>query len=541
MKKWLPVIILACAQFVMLLDSTVMNVSISTVVKDLGTSVEAMQGAITFYALTMAAFMVLGAKLGDLWGRRRAFVIGSIIYAIGSFITAVSPSFLFLFLGWSVIEGLGAVLVIPAIAALVADNYSGRDRITAFAIIGAISGAAVAAGPLIGGFVTTYFDWRWVFASEVIIMAAVLLGAKFIGETHTCSKIRIDVPSVMLVAASLVLLVFGMLQSKTWGWIVPLQSPKIGGVALEPFGLSIVPFLILFGAVLLRVFWVRQEKLVAASREPLIDVSIFSIATLRSGLAVLGAQYAITGGVFFMIPIYLQMTLGLDALETGLRIFPLSIAVMVFSFVGTKLTDLWPARRIVRVGQIILVVSVLVLIGSVSVDLKHIMFGTGMFTAGAALGLLASQLGNVTMSAVDASRSSEVGGVQGVFQNFGSSLGTALIGSVLIFSLTSSFGSSVAASSLPDAVKTQISQVTNQGVSIVPAADVADIAEKAGLDTADADTLQTMYQQSQVSSLKVALFALLVFSVLSMGFSRNIPNHKPSRKPTSASAQTTSL
>lgn len=529
MKKWFPVIILASAQFVMVLDSTVMNVSISTVVKDLDTSVEAMQGAITFYALTMAAFMVLGAKLGDVWGRRRAFVIGAIIYALGSLITALSPTFAVLFLGWSVIEGLGAVLVIPAIMALVADNYEGRDRITAFAIIGAISGAAAAAGPLIGGFVTTYFDWRWVFASEVVIMALVLLGVRAVRDRHTTVTVKIDVSSAILVALGLVSIVFGMLQSKTWGWITPLQSPEIAGVKLEPLGLSVVPFLILIGFVFIRFFWTRQTKLAAAGRDPLIDVSMFSIPALRSGLAVLGAQYTIIGGVFFMIPVYLQMTLGLDALETGLRIFPLSIAVMVFSFVGTKLSSRWTPRRIVQVGQVILVLSILVLISAVSTQLENVMFSIGMFSAGAGLGLLASQLGNVTMSAVDASRSSEVGGVQGVFQNLGSSLGTALIGSVLIFSLTSSFIGSVNASTLPDPVKTEVAKFSQTGVTIIPAASVQGLAEKQGLSSQDAEQLETVYADSQVSSLKIALFALLVFSVFSMAFSRRIPNQLVAR------------
>lgn len=530
MKKWMPVIILASAQFVMLLDSTVMNVSISTVVKDLDTTVEAMQGAITFYALTMAAFMVLGAKLGDVWGRRKAFMIGSVIYGIGSFTTAISPSFEFLFLGWSVIEGLGAVLVIPAIAALVADNYTGRDRVTAFAIIGAISGAAVAAGPLIGGFVTTYFDWRWVFASEVVIMALVLLGAKWIGVQPVTRRPRIDLLSVVLIAASLVLMVFGMLQSKAWGWITPIQTPTIGGIELAPFGLSIVPFLILIGAVLLRWFWVRQEWLAGRGDDPLIDVAMFSIASLRSGLGVLGAQYAITGGIFFMIPIYLQMTLGLDALETGLRIFPLSVALILFSFVGTKLSTVMPIRRVVRIGQVVLIASILALIASVSVELKGVMFAVSMFSAGAALGLLASQLGNVNMSAVDSSRSSEVGGLQGVFQNFGSSLGTALIGSVLIFSLTSTFNTGVSQSSLPQNVKSAVSERTSTGVDIIPAESISDIAAQAGLSETDGSSLTELYQDSQVQSLRVALFGLLLLSVFSMVFSRNIPSTRVSRK-----------
>ena len=310
-----------------------------------------------------------------------------------------------------------------------------------------------------------------------------------------------------------------------------LSAPEIAGVKIEPFGLSVVPFLILIGFILLRLFWTRQLKLAAAGRDPLIDVTMFSIASLRSGLMVLGAQYTIIGGVFFMVPVYLQMTLGLDALETGLRIFPLSVALMAFSFVGTKLSNIWSPRRIVQVGQVILVVSTLVLIDSVSVQLDRIMFAIGMFTAGAALGLLASQLGNVTMSSVDSSRSSEVGGVQGVFQNLGSSLGTALIGSVLIFALTSSFTGAVNASSLPDAVKTQVDSLKQTGVSIIPVDSINTIAEKQGLSTEDAQQLASLYEDSQVSSLKIALLALLVFSVFSMAFSRNIPNTLVARDP----------
>lgn len=162
-------------------------------------------------------------------GRRRAFVIGGIVYACGSLTTALSPNIVVLFIGWSVIEGLGAVLVIPAIAALIANNYTGRDRATAYAAIGAVSGAAVAAGPLIGGYVTTYLNWRYVFAGEVVIMLVVLLLAGRISDTSKPQSIKIDVASVLLSAAGLVLIVYGMLQSKTWGWVLPRARLKSTG------------------------------------------------------------------------------------------------------------------------------------------------------------------------------------------------------------------------------------------------------------------------------------------------------------------------
>ena len=530
MKKWSVVIILGAAQFVMVLDGTVMNVSISTVVVDLDTTVAAMQSAITFYTLTMAAFMLLGAKLGDVWGRRRAFVIGSCIYAVGSLVTAVSPTITTLFLGWSIIEGLGAVLVIPAIAALVADNYTGRDRITAFAIIGAVSGAAVAAGPLIGGFVTTYFSWRFVFVAEVIIMAIVVIFSRQVTDSTARQRVSIDLLSVILSSFGLVAVVFGMLQTKTWGWIQPLNSPEIGDVAIAPLGVSMSAWLILVGGALLVVFVRRQRSLVRQGRSPLVHVELFSIAQLRSGLSVLGAQYAVTAGLFFMVPVYLQMTLGLNALETGIKIFPLSISLILFSIVGTRLSTRWSPRRIVRVGQLVLVFSALILLAAATEDLRSVVFAAGMFLAGAALGLLASQLGNVNMSAVSEKETSEVGGLQGVFQNLGSSLGTALIGSVLIGALATSFAGGVASSELPTAAKATIAEATEGGVAIVPAATVEALGTEAGLTTEEAATLATLYRDSQLSSLRVAFFGLIVISALALLFSRGIPSTVPERR-----------
>lgn len=534
MKKWSVVVILGAAQFVMVLDGTVMNVSISTVVEDLDTTVAAMQGAITFYTLTMASVMLLGAKLGDVIGRRRAFVIGSCIYALGSLITALSPTFVFLFLGWSIIEGLGAVLVIPAIAALVADNYRGHERITAYAVIGAVSGAAVAAGPLIGGFVTTYFSWRYVFVAEVVIMAVVVLCAKMVTDATPRQSVRIDLLSVLLSAAGLIFVVFGMLQSKTWGWIVPLASPEIGGVEIAPLGISLTAWLIVLGAALLYAFAKRQSWLVRHERPPLVHMQMFGITQLRSGLGVLGAQYAVTAGLFFMVPVYLQMSLGLDALETGIKIFPLSISLILFSIVGTGLSRVWSPRRIVRAGQLVLVVSAVLLLGSVTPELRSGIFAVGMFLAGAALGLLASQIGNVNMSAVTEKQTGEVGGLQGVFQNLGSSLGTALIGSILVGSLATTFAAGVASSSLPEEARTLVSEATERGVAIVPTADVDEIAEEAGLSPADADTLSEIYRESQLSSLRVAFFGLILITVFSLAISRGIPTEvaPQSKSPT---------
>lgn len=531
MKKWSVVILLAVAQFVMVLDSTVMNVSISTVVQDLDTTVASMQSAITFYTLTMASFMLLGGKLGDVFGRKKAFLLGSAIYAVGSLATALSPNIQTLFIGWSIVEGLGAVLVIPAIAALIATHYKGRDRVIGYAIIGGISGAAAAAGPLIGGYMTTYLSWRYVFAAETVIMICILLSSRVIRSEPKPKRVpKIDMPSAILSALGLLVFVFGILQSKVWGFITPRQIPQINGNDIDPLGISVVSYLILIGLAILYVFYRRQIMLERLNRNPLLKTSMLAIPQLRSGLSTLASQFMTTASVFFVIPVYLQMTLGLDALDTGIKILPLSVAVILFSVIGARLTSTWSPKKIVIFGQASLIVGALSLLGSVSVDLKSKLFFVGMFILGSGLGLLASQLGNVNMSSVGEKQSSEVGGLQGVAQNLGASLGTAIIGSVMIASLTTAFVDNVQSSSLDNQIKTYVQQNSNVGVSIVPVSEVEGFALKQGLSSDEAQEVTEVYTESQIDALRISLFAVVALGLFGLAASRHIPSTLVSKK-----------
>ena len=220
---------LAAAQFIMVLDTTVMNVSISQVVADLNTTVVGLQTAITMYTLVMAAFMLIGGKLGDRWGAKRAFAIGLLVYGTGSLITALSPNLAVLLVGWSLIEGLGAVLVIPAIAALTAATYKGKQRALAYGILGGVSGASMAAGPLIGGWVTAYYSWRYVFAAETVVVLVILLFLRIIPR-HQGHQTKLDTTGAVLSAAGLGSIVLGVLQSSQWGWITPKAGvPHVNG------------------------------------------------------------------------------------------------------------------------------------------------------------------------------------------------------------------------------------------------------------------------------------------------------------------------
>lgn len=524
MKKWLVIAILASAQFIMILDSTVMNVSISTVAKDLHTTISGMQAAITFYALTMASLMLTGGKLGDIWGRHRAFRIGSVVYGIGSLITAISPSLVVLLFGWSFIEGIGAILVIPAIAALAAINYQGQQRIMAFSLLGAATGLAAAVGPLIGGAVTTYLSWRFVFAAETVVMVVVLFLSKHIRDEPVASVPKLDYFSSILSAVGMILLVFGILQSKTWGWINPLSAPSINGHEITPLGISLVAYLILAGALVLWWFVDRQRTLERSGGHPLLKVSMLKIPALRSGLSVLLGQYFTIASLFFIVPVYLQINLGYDALKTGLKLIPLSIGLLIFSFVGSRLALKKSAKRISRWGQLGLAVGTLILIAGINVQLNSFLFWIGMFVIGSGFGLLASQINNVNMSSVEQSETSEVGGLQGTYQNLGTSLGTAVVGSFFILLLTSGFQSAIQTSSLLTSdQKAFISTQTKDGVQIVSNSAVQQSVLQHGGTPSTAQTVANLYDQSQIRALKSALFIVFVIGVLALILSRNLP------------------
>ena len=528
MGKWFVLILLSVSQFIMVLDSTVMNVSISTVARDLGTDISGMQAAITFYALTMAAFMLTGGKLGDRWGRSLAFRIGSVIYGLGSLTTAFSPNLSVLMIGWSLVEGLGAVLVIPAIAALAAINYEGRSRVVAFAVLGAVTGGAAAAGPLIGGLVTTYSSWRYVFVAEAVVMTLVLIVSGRIKDVPGDRGLKIDLLSVVLSALGLGLLVYGILQSKTWGWIVPLDPPVVNGRPFAPLGVSPVAYLIVLALMVLWLFIRRQRHLERTGGVPLLKVSLLRNTALRSGLTMFMAQYFAIAALFFVVPVYLQTILGFDALQTGLKILPLSVGLIIFSMLGSRLSTVRSARNIGRIGQLTLGLGVLVVFLAVQPELADWTFAAGMFIVGAGFGLLASQLGNVNMSAVSQSDTSEVGGLQGTFQNLGSSFGTAIVGSVFILLLTSGFTAAVQQSqTLPDDIRQQVVDVASKGAPIISQQQAEDLLTDAGADTESAAEIAQLYVDTQVESLRQSLFLVFTLTVLGLMLSSGLPSKLP--------------
>jgi len=506
LAHWFPMLVLAAAQFVMVLDSTVMNVSISTVVKDLDTTIPDMQMAIACFTLVMAAFMLAGAGLGNRLGRLRTFRIGLVIYAVGSGTTALAVNFTMLFVGWSVIEGIGAVLVIPAIAALTATNYSGRDRALAFGLLGGIAGAAAAAGPVIGGYMTTYLSWRYVFAIEVVICLAVITASRrIVAGPRAPVEGRFDLVGVALSALGFGTIVISLVKAGEWGWVRPRSVP------FEVLGFSpTIPFVVA-GLFVLWGFLAWETRAVGRG-DALLDPAMLRIGSLADGLATLTVQQFVIGGVFFVLPLYLQIVLGLDALGAGLRILPLSIALFVASFAGAALANRFAPRLLVRAGVAVVVLGILGCVGTIDLQLDRVPFATSMAVIGLGLGLCLSQIGNVLQSSVDVSRSNEVGGLQGTAQNIGASLGTAMIGAILLSGLALSFTNAVrAAPTISSGVKERVAATTSNGVAFISTEQAAQALEDAGVPEADRAPLIEAYEESQIQALKTALaFVALV-------------------------------
>jgi MFS family permease len=528
-RRWLPIAILASAQFVMVLDSSVMNVSISQIVADLDTNIQGVQLAITAYTLVMAAFMMVGAKLGDIWGRDRVFAIGLGIYGVGSLTTAISPNLAVLLFGWSLVEGLGAALVIPAIAALTAANYAGKDRALAYGIIGGVAGAAIATGPLIGGWVTTTFSWRYVFAAEVVIVIAILLTRRSMRSApRVPNPPKLDVVGVALSAAGLGLAVFGVLKSSEWGLIEPRGALTIGGEEVTPFGFSVVPFFILAGVLLLGAFAAWEERRERDGEDTLLDRSLLRIESLRAGLTTLMMQQLLLLGMFFVLPVYLQVVLGLDAFETGKRLFPLSVTLFVAALAGPRLAGRLGPNRVAQLGLAALGAGALLLLGTIDIELEGGEFALAVGIFGVGAGLLLSQLSNVIVSSVDPSKTNEAGGLQGTAQNLGASLGTALIGSILIAALTASFVSQLEQNpAVPPDVRDRVTAAVQEGIPVIPVSDARDLLVQHGVPADEAAAIASDYGEAQLHGLERSIGAIAVFAVLAFWFTRRLPARAP--------------
>jgi MFS family permease len=520
---------LAAGQFLMTLDSSVMNVSIATVAKDVGTTVTGIQTAITFYTLVMASLMITGGKVGQILGRKRAFAIGCVIYGCGSFITTIAPSLAVLVVGWSVLEGIGAALIMPAIVALVASNFARPERPRAYGLVASAGAIAVAAGPLIGGLFTTYLSWRLVFAAEVVIVLVILALTRRMADTPAEQDVRLDLVGTGLSAVGLGLVVYGILRSGAWGFVQ--SKPE----APEWLGLSPVVWLILGGGVVLRLFLAWENHRLARGESALIDPAMLRNRMLRGGLTAFFFQYLLQAGLFFAVPLFLSVALGLSAIATGVRLLPLSITLLLAAAGIPRVFPNASPRRVVRLGFLALFAGIVVMLAALDAGAGPEIVTWPMLLAGLGVGALASQLGSVTVSSVPDEQSGEVGGLQNTLTNLGASIGTALAGAVLISALSSSFFSGIQGNpKIPENVISKAQVELSAGIPFVSDKDLKTALDKADVPPQTADEIVAENETARLDGLRASLSVLAVIALIAVFFSRRIPTRQPGASPSHA-------
>ena len=414
-------VLLAMAMFVLVVDTSLMNVSISAVVKDLGATASGVQSTIALEALVSAAFILIGSKIGDLIGRKRAYVLGLLGYALGAASMTLSQSLLPIVIFWAICGGIGAALLLPAMQSLIHGNFEGAAQRRAYALVGAAAAIAAAVGPLIGGFVTTYLSWRVGFLGEVVIIGIVLSGIKLVKDVPYTGAKGVDIVGAILSALGMGGVVLGILVWQEGGEYVGI----LGHVARHP----------LDGPGHLA----GDDQARRDGKPALLDVGLFASKYFRLGISSQTMQQIALGGMMIALPIYLQMVLEYDAMKAGLSLAPLSLTMFAVALVAGKRAAGHSPSRIILIGFLLLAAGVAILVPIVPRADSGWDMALPLVIAGAGLGLLVSQLNNYTLSPIEEERVSEAAGVNSAGGSFGLSFGLAFAGAIMLMSLSYTF------------------------------------------------------------------------------------------------------
>lgn len=467
-RKWGILIVLSLALAIIILDTTILNVALSSIIRDLDTNIQSVQWVITAYSLTLAALTITGGRMGDIFGRKRMFVLGAFLFAVGSFIASISSTVPMLIAGESIIEGIGAALMMPATASLLVSNFRGRERAIAFAIWGAIAGASVALGPVLGGYLATNYSWRWGFRVNLIVVGLLILGSFLIpsgrGERR---KLGLDVGGVVLSAVGMLSLVFGIIESSKYGWFKALKTFELFGYELAfPFDMSVVPLFMLTGIGILSVFLFWEHRRERLGKTPLVSTKLFQNRMFTSGVFTTAIMSLGQTGLVFSLPVFLQSVRGLDAYHTGLALLPMSLGLLVMSPLSAVLGRKIAPKYLITFGLLLNTIAYVVLWFTLAVDTTAADLIPGLVIYGVGMGFVMSQINNVTLSAVEIHEAGEASGVNNTLRQVGSTLGSAIMGAILVGVLGTQLVQGVEASQvIPNDLKPQLAKVVETQTS----------------------------------------------------------------------------
>lgn len=488
-------VLLAMAMFVLVVDTSLMNVSISAVVEDLDTTVSGVQAAIALEALVSAAFILISSKVGDLIGRKRAYVVGLVAYALGALAMTLAQDLATIIVCWALIGGLGASLLLPAMQSLIHGNFSGSAQRRAYALVGASAAIAAAVGPLLGGFVTTYLSWRVGFALEVVVIVVVLTGLGRIRDVVFTGDRHVDVVGAVLSVLGMGGIVLGIL-----AWQEGAES-VLAIMAVGVVGLGSL------------ITWLLRRK--RDGRPVLLDPDLFRLPRFRLGVSQQTMQQIVLGGLMIALPIFLQITLGYDAMLAGLSLAPLSLSMFgVALLAGKKAGDRRPAD-IIRVGFLLAAAGTALLIPLVPRAEDGWYLTIPLLIVGAGLGLLVSQLNDFTLAPIEEERVSEAAGVNSAGGSFGLSFGLAMAGGVMLAVLAFSFTNLTEASAvIPSSQQQEIAEALEEDAEVVSDAQLADVVS--GEPPPVQEAVLEINREARDRALQIALIVPLLAAVIGL-------------------------
>ena len=430
--KWGVLTVVLLAVFILVVDTTMMNVAINELATDLDTTVNTIQGIIAVYALVMAAFMLFGSKLGDILGRKKAFLIGVGIYGVGTFIAAISWNATVLLIGWALLEGFAAAMMLPSTTTFLTNSYRGKDKAMAFALWGGIAAAGAAFGPIIGGYLTTYHTWRYGFMMELGIVVVVLGLAFLLTETKASMKWKqLDKLGVVLTVVSLGMIVVSILMAQTYGLIEPKQPLMVGDTQVAPFGLSPVLFILCGGIILFYLFIKWEWRRVKRDEIPLLDPSVFKNLAFNIGITEAVIQNLVLAGLLFIFPVYLGSRFDMEAIDIGLFLMPMSLAVLFVSLGATTLSKWIKPVILLALGFAISMLGTWFMRDDFTATTEYRDLIPGTIIIGIGVGLILSQLTHLTMATVRPDQDADASGMYNTTRQLGTSLGTAFVGAIL--------------------------------------------------------------------------------------------------------------
>ena len=503
-------LLLAMAMFVLVVDTSIMNVSITAVAEDLGTTVNDVQAAIAIEALVSAAFILIGSKVGDLIGRRKAYVLGLVAYGIGALAMTLAQSMTAVVIFWAIIGGLGASLLLPAMQSLIHGNFEGAAMKKTYALVGASAAIGAAIGPLIGGFFTTYLSWRVGFLMEAVIIVIVLANVKLVKDAVYTGVRKIDAVGAGLSVVGMGGLVLGILVWQEGGGYVGLIM-GIGAVAL---------------AVL--AWWLVRRK--REGRVTLLDPDLFKIKNFRVGVSAIMLQQVTLGGAMIALPLYLQVTLEYNAMKSGLSMAPLSLTMFAVAILaGKRSGDRRPAS-LIRAGFALSFIGMVLVVPIIPIGESGWALLVPLVIAGSGLGLLVSQLNNYILGPIEEQRVSEAAGVNSAGSSFGLSFGLALAGGILLAVLSASFINMTEASDvIPPAEQEQVTDALENNAQLVSTDQLEELL------VAQPDEIQEEIIQINTDAGNLALQVAMLVPVIAclLGFLNSfrmmrLPDFKPS-------------